>query len=168
MKAMKMMDWQEVTGWQRFIATSCFHMYSLIVSLSSEVNRRLMLRSGQGDDWAYVLMMHPHCTSFFLLSLNGPVELWFMTVKKKSYFKHSETNSFSFSNLSSHISENVPQRQTSFTTIVVLGAAGFVLNQVCVSKRYFEVFQLQTYPRTSELQKSHPRAIFTIWKSCLM
>lgn len=73
--------------------------------------------------------------------------------KKKSYFKHSETKSFSFANLSSHIYENAAHCQTSFTTTVVLGAAGFVLNKACVSKRYSEVFQLQTYPRTLHLDK---------------
>lgn len=55
---------------------------------------------------------------------------------RKSSFKRSETNSFSFANLSSYIYENVPRCQTSFTNTVVLGAAGFVLNQACVSKRY--------------------------------
>lgn len=103
-----------------------------------------------------------------LLSLSGSVKVWFIAIKKKSHFKHSKTNGFSFAKLSSHIYENISQSQTLFTTTVVLGAAGFVLTQACVAKRYTEVYGQQTYPRISKLQKPHPSATFTTWKNYIM
>lgn len=50
------------------MATSCFSMYFVILWNSSEVNQHKMLRSEQGDDWAYVLMMYYHCITFTVLS----------------------------------------------------------------------------------------------------
>lgn len=52
MIALNMMDRQEVTGWQRFMATSCFQMCSFILQ-SSEVNQGALSKKGQSDNWAY-------------------------------------------------------------------------------------------------------------------